>query len=519
MEMACQFCSRVYNALSSEFGFSVPRHYDKNLNRFIRLGPWEHLKQNKECSTCSKIVDIIIGGVQNKNINPSTINGTVLLLDCEGEYLTLRLDSDTHEVLHSFTIHLVTDGASKRNSLIINQHWADIKRAMRWIKACHTEHGKCKSPVPLSMNSGLYNVYFISVSQRCLVQGTITDKYVALSYVWGAASRQYRMQKAHLPFLRSRGGLGNSRILDAIPGTIERAMVLTSLLQVDLLWVDALCIIHDDPLHSASQIDGMANIYSNAYLTLCAADGMDNTSGLQGIPQCSYPRNVQQDILDFTGSSGTVRCTKRLYDVDSVYNTRGWTFQERISSRRTLIFTQRGLEWKCLEMNAQEQMYSIQTEDAVKNLNLTRADTLWPCLKKYSDCLKSYLHLDFTYDQDILRAFSGILHVLASSMPGGFLFGLPEEFFDAALLWAPQKALKRRQFDTSDVKSNALPSWSWAGWKGRRTHQLGIFGTNHIRSTNFGIHTSYAQNVAIFSCTTWFKADFFTSEKVEIKNN
>ena len=91
----------------------------------------------------------------------------------------------------------------------------------------------------------------------------------------------------------------------------------------------------------------MASIYSNSYLTLCAADGVDAESGLLGIRQCSPPRNVQQEILVFADGPISSKWVTHAHSAVSVYDKRGWTFQEQVLSRRTLSFTGRGLLWRC----------------------------------------------------------------------------------------------------------------------------------------------------------------------------
>jgi hypothetical protein len=50
-----------------------------------------------------------------------------------------------------------------------------------------------------------------------------------------------------------------------------------------------------------------------------------------------------------------------------------------------------------------------------------------------------------TYEEDCLSAFSGLASAMSLSFVGGFLCGLPELFFDIALLWQPAGELRRRR--------------------------------------------------------------------------
>jgi hypothetical protein len=203
----------------------------------------------------------------------------------------------------------------------------------------------------------------------------------------------------------------------------------------------------------------MAKIYSNSYLTLCAADGLDAESGLCGIPGCSPSRNVYQDILAFTDGSLTSQWIKPTHPKVDVWATRGWTFQENVLSCRTLIFRDNGLEWRCQEAFAEEQCAKVErrSNDFVSE-HIALADTLWPCLKKRDNALSSYLKRTLKYEEDILRAFSGILEALGGSMHRGFHYGLPEQFFDASLLWVPKGRLSQRGNIGNKETAPAYPS-------------------------------------------------------------
>lgn len=76
-------------------------------------------------------------------------------------------------------------------------------------------------------------------------------------------------------------------------------------------------------------------------------------------------------------------------------------------------------------------------------------------------------NLNFTHEEGILQACAGLTSALSRNFTGGFVSGLPELFFDVALLWQPNTIGSRRthsrKTDTSQA-SKVLPSWSWAGW-------------------------------------------------------
>ncbi|CAF9929904.1 hypothetical protein IMSHALPRED_008034 [Imshaugia aleurites] len=519
--MQCRLCQRVARALSPVSGYRVPKYYDTWEQRSVKLGSWQELQENQSCPTCSLIAVLFNTEFEKHGSNPKSVDYEFYLWDVANSLMTgisLRLESESDTFWPLLTINPLSEGFSECRGVVMDQDWVDIERISEWIKSCDTTHGKCHCQI---FNPGESfpnrDMYLISVSRNCLVKANSGNRYVALSYVWGAESRQFRTLRANVTSLRSEGSLSNTEVQDHLPDTIKRAMHFTSLLGLDLLWVDLLCIVQDEPVHTATQINNMASIYSNSYLTLCAADGIDANTGLLGVPQCSESRNIHQDTLAFTDGLVTSKWVRWMYG-GSVYDERGWTFQEKVLSRRILSFTNHGLEWRCQKVVSQEQDLSARRPASTySDLSIVRADTLWPCLKKWDNLVASYLERRLTYEEDILRAFSGILEALNGSMTGGFHFGLPQQFFDAALLWVPSEPLTRRESFRNGIAKPAPPSWSWAGWKGARKSQINAFGLGHVRSNL--MMDLIPRKRDIFPLVTWFKLDMDTLEKAEIPNN
>ena len=518
LQTQCRLCQRVARALHPKFGYRVPKYYDIRSRRFVELGSWKEIQENPNCPTCSLIVRSFNTEFQQYGCDPRLAEYQFGLDDYSGTLLSLVLTSESQTFKPHLPINPLSTDSSERAGILMDQHWVDLERASGWIKSCDTAHGKCHRQLfdpgkPFSSP----DMYLVSVSRKCLVKANGGERYVALSYVWGDETQRFKAVKANITFLNKTGSLSTTKIQDQLPNAIQRAMHFTSLLELDFLWVDFLCIVQDDPIHSAAQIDNMANVYSNSYLTLCAADGMDAKSSMRGVPQCLEPRNVQQDVFVFSDGPVTSEWVRQMHGV-SIYDERGWTFQEQILSPRTLHFTNHGLTWRCQEAVTQEQHLEIgRPSSTYSDLCLVRADTLWPCLKKWDNLVSAYLKRWLTYDEDILRAFTGILGALDSSMSEGFHFGLPQQFFDAALLWVPVKPLTRREDLRNDLARPAFPSWSWAGWKGDRKNQINEFGLGHTRSDLVCDYRPRLRDV--FPCVKWFKINMGTRDKAEIPNN
>jgi hypothetical protein len=130
----------------------------------------------------------------------------------------------------------------------------------------------------------------------CISQAKRSEVYLALSYVWGNVT-QLMASKTNILDLMQDNALVSQRHSNLIPRTIRDAIGLVPLLGERYLWVDSLCIIQDDEVFKHDQINAMAAIYSNAALTIVAAEGDSAEAGLRGIVGVSEPRDKMQSIF------------------------------------------------------------------------------------------------------------------------------------------------------------------------------------------------------------------------------
>ncbi len=174
--------------------------------------------------------------------NPRSAEYEFWLSDHLDSSLSLNLVSESYTFDPFFCINPLSEEISERLGVIMDQNWVDLERVLEWIRSCDTTHGKCHCQTLRAGGSiSSRDMYLISVSNNCLVKANNGDKYIALSYVWGACSRQFKALKANLELLKRKDSLSNTIIRDHVPHTIQRAMRFTSLLGLDLLWVDRFC--------------------------------------------------------------------------------------------------------------------------------------------------------------------------------------------------------------------------------------------------------------------------------------
>ena len=301
------------------------------------------------------------------------------------------------------------------------------------------------------------------------IRRTTHEPYVALSYVWGEG-KAYTTKLSNIMLHRNHGGLEKN--LEELPRVFHDAFNLVRCLGVRYIWIDSLCIVQDSNRSWGLNSRVMDLIYGNAVLTICAADGLDSSTPLKAMhPKAHDAHQISQDcaprvrLMVSRPPEIGIRASK--------WNTRAWTFQERLLSKRCLIFTEGRVYFQCLSTGMSEDIFADR-EGAGWSLDLVNAPlqmlgelsrrALWV----YTNCVALYTARILTKRKDILAAFNGISNLMEKTMQAPFIFGLPSSHFDMALLWEPQSALERRVPKTDKERTEyggmQFPSWSWCGW-------------------------------------------------------
>lgn len=382
-----------------------------------------------------------------------------------------------------------TPEAPLRYGRLLDTKNIDISLAGMWLHDCESNHGtRCSEQSWSSSVQPPPSLRAIDVQNLCIVNipNLHEIRFVALSYVWGNPGLETLMlSSSNVGKLARKNGL--LEFLQWIPTTIKDAIEVTKAIGERYLWVDALCIMQDvDDDEKSHQIAAMDWLYSKAILTIIAADGSNSMDGLHGVRPES--RSIKQDSVELGPDIRFLTPIQVPQNLDAtVWNARAWTFQERLLSRRLLIFKSGQMTWHCRRAIAHEDMPAADTGSPYKPLrwltlrkqylasdgkidgsimifpdqstHIVRSETF----KQYAKLLAQYTHRQMTNDGDILNALGGLLHIFRQFFKFPMKSGLPEILFDIALLWQPAEKLVPRR---AGGKSR-FPTWSWAGWKGR----------------------------------------------------
>jgi hypothetical protein len=128
--------------------------------------------------------------------------------------------------------------------------------------------------------------------------------------------------------------------------------------------------------------------------------------------------NAVQLIEDVSPSvSFMVTRLPEMYIRASKWNTRAWTLQERLLSRRCLIFTEWRVYFQCRSTGMSEDIYADR-EGGGWSLDLVDAPMQLfrqlpqRAIRVYMKCVELYSTRKLTKPKDILTAFSGISNLM-----------------------------------------------------------------------------------------------------------
>ncbi|KAK0642888.1 hypothetical protein B0T16DRAFT_447003 [Cercophora newfieldiana] len=339
-----------------------------------------------------------------------------------------------------------------------------------WLDDCSHRHAHC-NPMAVSHLSEDSHLRVIDIKDNKLVPFEDSMDYVVLSYTWNEPEEVFLTMDRKDDWYAG----GFSEIRDQLPQTTRDAMKLIQELGIRYLWVDSLCILHDpgnsleDKQAKCEQMkDKRANysaiddILASAFLTICAVTGPTSTSIPQHIRSCGERMSLM------------VHHPVETHIQSSQWSKGAWTCQDRMLSGRCLILTSSAVWFQCQEESMSEDTFEPSFQGRSADWVQSPAQ-IWSELaqqnsqfRAYIKCVESYTSRQLPSEDHALKAFSGISNFLRSSMKTRFFSGLPNSYFDAAILWTPSTGESYLRYHQGQP---VAPSWSWAGWTGQAIYR------------------------------------------------
>lgn len=351
----------------------------------------------------------------------------------------------------------------------VNPNLVDMALVKSWLTSCQRHHGRsCGAAGEASKRLRFFRV--IDINSRTVISAPSECSYATLSYVWG--QKEFFKSRTK-DLVKDEKGEMVVKLPERLPATFEDAIFVTHSLGLRYLWIDALCIIQDSDVEVDTLMKRMDAIYNSAEVTIVAAAGQTVESGLAGIIRPRQQTQRVEVVKDLPLVVVFPRYNAIERDESIKWNQRGWTFQEKILSKRILLFTECQVYFQCSN--------TAWSEDVVVNPRLSFANTKrWRPLRwaadrhigqpsdlfgvkfsNYVAIIEAYSRRDLTRRYDGINAIQGVLTTMKREM-GKFFFGLPENYFGQALLWHPKIWSVSKPWPSGEA---LLPTWTWARWE------------------------------------------------------
>lgn len=361
------------------------------------------------------------------------------------------------------------------------------------MQECERTHPKCASLKQPRLPRRVLDVLTSANADRVTLVETINQpcgRYVALSYVWGKSQSTRLVRTTRIDYME---GIA----VKELPQTLQDAVHVTRSLEVQYLWIDALCICQDDDFDKDMQIPFMNEYYRGAVAVISASGAADVHAGflhpqetesnlrarMEGqivadhVEFGSIPNRIPFAPPDLSCIGVLIVDTEPcLYNYnEEPINKRGWTLQESALAKRLITFPSTGgIVMRCPEGEKLigEILANPFHEDPAF-ANLGTQDQLQPSeaesFQKWAAIVQDYSRRSLSFPGDILVAL-GALALEFQKKDGAVLWryaaGLWTNSLRKGLLWHVASAHHPEGMSflppTRTVSQYHAPSWSWA---------------------------------------------------------
>ncbi|KAH6844684.1 heterokaryon incompatibility protein-domain-containing protein [Chaetomium sp. MPI-CAGE-AT-0009] len=294
-------------------------------------------------------------------------------------------------------------------------------------------------------------------------------EYAALSYCWGVAA-SFKTTRKNIDQLKQ--GFKVSEL----PKSLQDAIEVSRQLGIEHIWIDAICIVQGDAADWERESGMMADVYTNAYVTIAALSAASVADGFLHLRR--NPVKISRSWSDEHGATTALVAQEKIRtglhastlrnnwgptlgtqegDFNPV-QTRGWCFQEEILSTRYLAFSRQEMQWSC-RATSTCQCGSLGHDGNAGALRQAPSIQDDP-FGFWAEMLPFYTQRSLSFPTDRLPAISGLARAIQRSTSADYVAGIWLQDLKRSLNWKPQD-------DIGPCPSTyRAPSFSWASIDG-----------------------------------------------------
>jgi hypothetical protein len=322
--------------------------------------------------------------------------------------------------------------------------------------------------------------------------GSHPKHWATLSYCWGTEPST-KLTSSTLPLFEQ------ALAMDSLDATVYDTISVIRGLGIEFLWIDALCIVQNDPHDKDLQMAKMRYIYEHSIVTLVTTHTSSVTQGflssrdVKYVP-VSFGGHSLSSIASYRQVPENLYLSKSGVTEEKVlagpWSYRAWTMQEGLLPNRLLYYSSTEIVWKCCEATYFERgpidrsggevvrqiidegitdFWSsdlfTKTKSLRRYLSMQDSDYRHEEHRLWYEIVKEYSPRLLGKSSDRLIALSGLAETYATILVGDeYLAGLWRMDMIRGLLWrTPQaKLLGAVEAQCSSRMTYAAPSWSWA---------------------------------------------------------
>lgn len=366
----------------------------------------------------------------------------------------------------------------------------NLAKISSWLNDCQ-EHHDCKTMLGV-MPARLIEI--TGTSETISLRLRETEEvgrvpFAALSYCWGGEQPMKCLKSNIVSY-------GVVIPFEKQPPTIKDAAKVCQGMELQYLWIDALCIIQDDSSDKTVEIAKMASIYGSATVTIVAARSSSATEGFLGerLPGPREGAIVSYRCID--GEIGSITLVKLGDGFEPVepIDERGWTHQERLLSSRIVELGSWQTRWICPETRDPKVSFEEFTDgwkgrvshnekrktegldlENIRTIKSTidfygrprnsRFEEYIKAMQNWETICETFTERALTLLSDRALAISGIAQIFAELSADQYIAGLWKSCFHSGLLW---KIEHRSLYPKGLPRPTTYqgPSWSWLSVNG-----------------------------------------------------